>query len=725
MPVKGMSLFSLVQFISAAIGLMTAALVVLDRRFGQASWFLALFLLLASLSAAVLGLPAAAPGLSAAAATRFAWALLVLSAPGGLLASFAVDGEVFRRYPLRKQVFIGFIVACSPFLAALLYFLPARVGILGSHERDVALGPAGYLSAIFLILVAVVALAHLEQTLRSAQEHVRWEIKFLLLGLASACVAILYVSSKVLLSLPQEALLSPMFLRLFPVLFLFACGCILLSWKRSSGPAHVVVGHGVVYSSITLLAVGLYLIATSVVARWAGSWGEPAIPIEATIFLLSILVLAAVVLWADFRHRTRRWIRRYILAGRYDYRRYWLEATEIIRGSDLPEVSGAALADLVQEALGATDVSVWLRLRHPNRLILLAARGGCAESLSPEVYGVIEEFFDLYEPVLLSRLDQNSLSSEAVRFLRDTEAAVVAPLVSAKNAIGLLIVGTDPSRQAFDWEAMEFLGVLTKHAASEFHKAELRAKLIEAKETEAFKTFATFLLHDLKNFASTLSLIARNGTRLSGNPDFQRDALQSIFETAERMKRLCANLRTFSGTLAKNKRLDDLNQIVRRAAESFKAGQVLLQLDLGELPHVFLDAEEIVRVLHNLILNAREAMPAGAEICLRTRCNGRSIELTVEDKGRGMERDFLEKKLFQPFHTTKSDGLGIGLYHSKKIVEAHGGRIRVTSEVGKGTIVSITLPIFDAVPEQKSSASTQNPRSTENGAACSHAGTHI
>jgi signal transduction histidine kinase len=72
------------------------------------------------------------------------------------------------------------------------------------------------------------------------------------------------------------------------------------------------------------------------------------------------------------------------------------------------------------------------------------------------------------------------------------------------------------------------------------------------------------------------------------------------------------------------------------------------------------------------------------------------VELSVEDNGRGMTPEFVERELFLPFHTTKSDGLGIGLFQSKKIVEAHNGTIRVESAQGKGTIVRVWFPVAQA-----------------------------
>src|SRR5215510_2957427 len=147
-------------------------------------------------------------------------------------------------------------------------------------------------------------------------------------------------------------------------------------------------------------------------------------------------------------------------------------------------------------------------------------------------------------------------------FFDRTKASLVAPLISSGRLVGLLTVGPDRSGKGLDTEAREFLRVLAVHAASEFHKSELLESLVQTREAEAFQTFSTFMLHDLKNFASTLSLIAKNAVRHHGNPDFQVDAFRSIFDTAEKMKRLCNGLRTFSTSLAANKTMADVNEIV-------------------------------------------------------------------------------------------------------------------------------------------------------------------
>jgi putative PEP-CTERM system histidine kinase len=690
-----MSALVFVQLLSSAIGIITAILITSVRRIGRNSWILALFLIPCSLSSSALALADFQTGWSVAMAFRLSFSLLVAAAPLGAFASYMVGREEHPKLPVFMRVLAGVMVAAAPVgIFWICSFPPPAPHDLppGNH----ALGPGGYFGAVLIVLVCIFALANLEKTLRCAQEHIRWEIKFLLLGLAGTFGAMLYISSKVL-RFPSAGLVPLASLRMFPILFLCSCFLILVSWKRSSGRWRVAVSPGIVYNSIALISIGVYLIISGIIARWAGHWSSPEVSIDAALFLILLLVLVVFLLWTDFRHRVKHWIRRHLLSGNYDYRQYWLEASDRVRSIDPAEVAASELAGIVHGGLGAIDVSVWLRMQNPKRLKLLAVRGNIGYPLAIEVYGIVEKLFDIENPITIDDLKIHGADAPMHEFLAQTKTSVLVPLQSSGRVVGLLTVGPDRSGQPYDWDALEFLGVLGKHAAGELHKTDLLSTLVEAKESEAFRTFSTFLLHDLKNFASTLSLIAKNASRYQDNPDFQRDAFQSILETAEKMKRLCNSLRTFSNTAA-NKKPSNLNQIARAVADNFSGDlSNRLILDLDELPLVSLDSEEIERVLRNLLLNAREAIPPEGTITLRTRNQGNQVEVTVEDNGRGMKPEFIEKELFVPFHTTKSDGLGIGLYQSKKIMDAHEGAIRVESKEGLGTVVRLFFPLTRAV----------------------------
>jgi putative PEP-CTERM system histidine kinase len=687
-------MLTLLGLASGLAGVFVAVLILLYGRFGPGSWLLGCLLGVSSVAAAAPAIAVFSSGPAPEGTIRLAFASLLMAAPLGVLVTWTLGRQDYLAVLRLKRKLMLPVLLPAPLLAALLYLLPAVI----SEDRAIppgfiALGPGGYLSAIYILVLSVMALAGLEQIVRGTDERVKWEIKFLVLGLAAFFASVIYLASKVLLYSFSYALLPLDSLRIFPIIFMVTCALVFASWRRSSGGTRIVVSQSFVYSTITLLSVGVYLIASGLLARWASRWGVPGIETEALVFLLSAVALATILLWTGFRQKARGWIQRNVFAGKFDYRHYWMEATEQIRSVDGVQQASTALAQIVHRALGSINVSVWLRAWDPNRLHMLYSVGHFAEPVGPEVHGIVESLLKLSEPVSIVELGAEPEMAVVIEFMRKTRASLLAPLCSAGRIVGLLTVGPDRSGRNYDHEAREFLRVVAAHAASEFHKSELLATLVAAKEAEAFRTFSTFLLHDLKNFASTLSLIAKNAARHQDNPDFQRDAVKSVFETSEKIKKLCNTLRTFSSAPAADRKPEDLNRIVRTVVDESGAGAGgNLHLSLDSLPPALIDAEGIVRVIQNLLLNAREAIAPEGTIIISTACKDGRIELAVQDDGRGMSAEFLEKNLFQPFQTTKSSGMGIGLYQTKRIVEAHRGTIKVTSEEGKGTLVRVSLP---------------------------------
>ncbi|MBI4605070.1 MAG: PEP-CTERM system histidine kinase PrsK [Planctomycetes bacterium] len=686
------------QLISAGAGILVSLLAVLSRRLGPGSPLLAAFTLPAAVAVGLVGATGLVEGTDELSCLRLAFALLVVSAPGGLAFSLTATREDCLEALKRRAAPLGALYALALTFLTATCLAPAPIQVEGRAVELLPLGPPGYIAGLYLLAVSVLVLASLERTLRSAEEHVRWEIKFLVLGLYASFATLIYLASRMLLYPFRECVLPRDALHVFPWIFLPSTVLMAVSWRRSSGKSRVVVSQGLVYGSVTLVGVGVFLIASSLLAQWAGSLVEASIETEVVVFLLSAVLFSALLFSARFRHRVRYWIRRNLFAGAYDYRTFWLEATEKVRSSDTLEEAASALADLIAKALGSLDVAVWARDAEGGKPRLLAVRG-CTGGPPPAELppGLAQKLRELPETVSAEDLVRRAGPDLDRAFLRRTSAALAVPLRSGGEAIGLVTVGADRSGRPFDWEAAEFLRVLAAHAAGEIHKRELIASQVAAKEAEVFRSFSTFLLHDLKNFASTLSLIAQNAARHQGNPDFQRDAFGSVYETAEKMKRLCNSLRTFSGVIAPRKGLADLNGVVGEVTRSLDApASSRLRVDLGPLPLVLIDEDDVARVLQNLILNASEAIGPEGSVTVRTVCRDGEVSLSVSDDGKGIPREFLEKELFLPFRTTKASGLGIGLYQSKRIMEAHGGTIRVESQEGKGTTVTVTFPVPEA-----------------------------
>ena len=138
----------------------------------------------------------------------------------------------------------------------------------------------------------------------------------------------------------------------------------------------------------------------------------------------------------------------------------------------------------------------------------------------------------------------------------------------------------------------------------------------------------------------------------------------------------------------------DLKQLVAATLDEFKPNlKATLEPDLKPVPNALIDSEQIQKVLTNLVMNANEAVNGHGVIQVATVHEGDTVGFAVRDNGCGMSEEFIEKSLFRPFQTTKKKGLGIGLFHTKLIVEAHRGNIEVSSKPGKGTEFRVVLPL--------------------------------
>jgi signal transduction histidine kinase len=210
------------------------------------------------------------------------------------------------------------------------------------------------------------------------------------------------------------------------------------------------------------------------------------------------------------------------------------------------------------------------------------------------------------------------------------------------------------------------------------------------------------LAHEIKNPLSTIRL---NMDLLAEDlVEIDTPAGRRSLKRVEVVRRECQRLQSLLDdflSYAKVRRLhlepSDLNHQIDDvldffAPEAAEAGvEVVRYLD-PELPRVMLDREAFRQALLNLIINAKQAMPDGGQLVVRTEPEGGNIAINLIDTGCGMDHQTLSK-MFEAFYSTKPNGSGLGLPTTEKIVAAHGGQIRVQSEVGRGTQITIELPV--------------------------------
>ena len=209
---------------------------------------------------------------------------------------------------------------------------------------------------------------------------------------------------------------------------------------------------------------------------------------------------------------------------------------------------------------------------------------------------------------------------------------------------------------------------------------------------------SAFVVHDLKNIVTQLSLMMKNAKRLHDNPEFQTGHADDGGEFAREdapADAAVARRREAAGRAGGRRTAAHRAAHRRRSAEQRAARWSCRAVErVATRGH----EERIERVLGHMVQNAFDATPADGRVWLElTRRSGQAV-VVVGDTGQGMTREFVETRLFKPFSSTKGAGMGIGAFESSQYVRELGGRIDVDSEPQRGTVITVVLPLFETTP---------------------------
>jgi PAS domain S-box-containing protein len=229
----------------------------------------------------------------------------------------------------------------------------------------------------------------------------------------------------------------------------------------------------------------------------------------------------------------------------------------------------------------------------------------------------------------------------------------------------------------------------------------LLERLTEMQRLEAPGRLVWSVVHDLRKLNNTLGLAIQNFRRHPNDPLFLRDGLAALEAVARQLEHMLIQLSRSPQGGTSPRQLTTLPRLVEAALDvlaglSRRANvrATVVRWRHAPLPCA-VDAVEVQRVLVNLLLNAYDAVKAGGKVFVigTSVGRGRGVRLVIEDTGPGIPKGYRERFLFRPFRSTKVDGLGLGLYHAKSVIEAHGGALELSDRAaGKGARVTITLP---------------------------------
>jgi len=270
-------------------------------------------------------------------------------------------------------------------------------------------------------------------------------------------------------------------------------------------------------------------------------------------------------------------------------------------------------------------------------------------------------------------------------------AWLIVPLMSGEGLVGFAVLAQPRTAVEMNWEVLDLLKTAARQAASFLGHIQANEALLEARKFDAFNRMSAFVVHDLKNVVAQLSLMLKNAHRHRHNVEFQRDMLTTVEHAVSRMNGLLLQLRSGTTPLA-SPGLVDLSNVARRIQGAKSAQGRVITLDVAHDVYAIGHEDRLERVIGHLVQNALEATEASGVVALRVYGEGEFAVAEVWDNGTGMSPEFVRNELFKPFRTTKTEGMGIGVYESSQYVAELGGRLSVDSTPGVGTRVKVLLP---------------------------------
>jgi putative PEP-CTERM system histidine kinase len=466
------------------------------------------------------------------------------------------------------------------------------------------------------------------------------------------------------------------------------------------GKIQVSLSRTITFQSLSLVAIGAYLMLMVVVTsalQIVG--GELARMIQIGFIFLASVSGLVLLPSAKFRAWFRVKISKHFFQHRYDYRAEWLRFTDTLGH---PGDAGETLEARVIKAIADITES-------PGGLLLVPDEGGALvpqarwnwRSLDlpsrAQIDNPVAVFGDLRRVIELdserAAQDANgSIARHLPLWLLDApDAWAVVPLVHYDRPAGAVVLARPAINRTLDWEDFDLLRVAGRQVASYLVEARGQEALSEAKRFDEFNRRFAFIMHDIKNLVSQLSLVTRNAERHADNPEFRADMIATLQSSTARMNDLLARLSQHNKGRNEEPRATLAFPLVDQIVQAQRSRHPVLVSGDSNL-RVIADPARLEQAVSHLVQNAIDASSAMDPVIVMIKNIDDEIHIEVIDKGEGMSQTFIREKLFKPFASTKDGGFGIGAFEARSLIVAMGGRLDVASREGEGTRFTIMLP---------------------------------
>ena len=485
-----------------------------------------------------------------------------------------------------------------------------------------------------------------------------------------------------------------------PLAAAIMAGAFAIGFTQAAPQLRIRLSRAILTQASSFAACGILVAAALYLTLRVTSGSHDVARIAQIGALFAAIALALLWLPSDAARR-RAWVLtlKHVFSHRYDYRGEWIRFTDTIGhdpggGRDLQQRAIQSLANIADSTAGLLltpdEDGVLQFASHWNwaNADVPVPAASLALSRILERSGAILEFDEIRRG--------NCFVGEGPHvpawLWEDARFWAGIPLIHRNQLVGLILLARPVIDRQLDWEDFDLFAIAGRQVASYLAEQAGQEALEEAGRFDEFNRRIAFVMHDIKNLASQMSLLVRNAERHADDPEFRKDMLVTLRNSTDKLDAMLARLGRYGGQASRPSVRIDLAQTARAIVHRLRPQHDIHFSDNGPCP-IMADREGLEQAIVHLVQNAIDASGSGPPIRVEALNDGMRCSLSIADAGAGMSAKFVRNELFRPFVSTKPGGFGIGAHEARATVRAMGGRLAVDSREGLGTRFTIDFPI--------------------------------
>lgn len=447
-----------------------------------------------------------------------------------------------------------------------------------------------------------------------------------------------------------------------------------------------------------------------------------------TLPLMAVAALIVAFAFYPLKNRIQRVVDRYFYKGTYDSQRVLRDASKAMTSIlDLEKLLSYILTGII-DSMKVEQGSILLRSPKAQKfeVKLTAAFKNLYKTPSETPLtsrnAVIGYLLRDEEPIVREEMERILPSDEAELLSEEMkmfDADVAIPMMRKDKLIGIILLGPKLSGDIYSGEDLQLLSTLANQSAIAIRNAWLYSRLLKdldtirdlerekakAERLASLGTMAAGIAHEIKNPLASIKTFAQLLPEKSSDPEFRNVFSSIATKEIDRIDSLVLGLLSLAKPSPPKLESTNVNSVLDETLTSvavrMEEGEIQLKKEYEkDLPQVMADGLQLKQVFSNIVINSIQATPEGGRISVITSWQRDSggknghVEIKISDTGVGIPQKELDK-IFNPFYTTKHEGIGLGLAICHRIIKDHEGDIHLESKKGAGTTFTISLPVTD------------------------------